>query len=36
MQANGTAANVANLGDKVTIMLPFRIRLSDKIFKIME
>ena len=36
MQANGTAANVANLGDKVTIVLPFRIRLSDKIFKIME
>ena len=36
MQANGIAANVANLGDKVTIGLPFRIRLSDKIFKIME
>ncbi|WP_298222311.1 rhodanese-related sulfurtransferase [Flavobacterium sp.] len=36
MQVNGTASTVANLGDKVTIVLPFRTRLSDKIFKIIE
>ena len=36
MQVNGTAATVANLGDKVTIVLPFRTRLSDKVFKIIE
>ncbi len=36
MQVNGTAATVANLGDKVTLALPFRVRLSDKIYKILN
>ena len=36
MQVNGTAAATASIGDKVTIVLPFRVRLSDKIFKILE
>lgn len=36
MQVNGTAATVANIGDKVTLALPFRVRLSDKIYKILN
>jgi len=36
MQVNGTAAATASIGDKVTIVLPFRVRLSDKIFKILD
>lgn len=36
MFVNGTENTVAKAGDKVTISLPFRIRLSDKIFKILE
>jgi UPF0176 protein len=36
MQVNGTAATFANLGDKVTLALPFRVRLSDKIYKILN
>ncbi|NHM07840.1 rhodanese-related sulfurtransferase [Flavobacterium sp. CYK-4] len=36
MQVNGTQAEAASLGDKVTIALPFRVRLSDKVFKILD
>lgn len=36
MQVNGTPANSATIGDKVTIALPFRVRLSDKVFKILD
>jgi UPF0176 protein len=36
MQVNGSAAKLANLGDKVTLALPFRVRLSDKIYKILN
>ena len=34
MLVNGSKSIVAKVGDKVTINLPFRIRLSDKLFKI--
>ncbi len=34
MFVNGTENTVAKVGDKVTMTLPFRIRLSDKLFKI--
>jgi len=33
---NGAANNHAILGDKVTFFVPFRVRLSDKLFKIIE
>ncbi|MEO8515189.1 MAG: rhodanese-related sulfurtransferase [Flavobacterium sp.] len=36
MFVNGSQAEVANLGDKVTLPLSFRVRLSDKLFKILE
>ena len=36
MFVNGSENTVAKIGDKVTINLPFRIRLSDKLFKILE
>ena len=36
MQVNGSSATHANLGDKVTLALPFRVRLSDKIYKILN
>ena len=36
MLVNGTESSVAKLGDKVTFEVPFRIRLSDKLFKILE
>ncbi len=35
MLVNGTENTIAKTGDKVTMNLPFRIRLSDKLFKIM-
>ena len=34
MFVNGTESNHAAIGDKVTMALPFRIRLSDKLFKL--
>ena len=34
MLVNGNETNVAKAGDKVTFTLPFRIRLSDKLYKI--
>ena len=34
MLVNGSHASIAKAGDKVTLNLPFRIRLSDKLFKI--
>jgi UPF0176 protein len=34
MFVNGSENTIAKLGDKVTLFLPFRIRLSDKLFKI--
>ncbi|WP_291110046.1 rhodanese-related sulfurtransferase [Flavobacterium sp. UBA6195] len=36
MFVNGTEANQAKQGDKVTFALPFRVRLSDKLFKIIS
>ena len=33
---NGAANNHAGTGDKVTFVVPFRVRLSDKLFKIIE
>ena len=36
MMVNGTASDTAAKGDKVTFNLPFRIRLSDKLFKIIN
>ena len=35
MLVNGIDSKTATIGDKVTMSLPFRIRLSDKLFKIM-
>ena len=35
MFVNGSENNTAKTGDKVTMNLPFRIRLSDKLFKIL-
>jgi UPF0176 protein len=34
MMVNGTEIQQANPGDKITIELPFRVRLSDVLFKI--
>ena len=34
MFVNGSENTLAKSGDKVTMSLPFRIRLSDKLFKI--
>ena len=34
MLVNGQECATANIGDKVTFAVPFRIRLSDKIYKI--
>jgi UPF0176 protein len=34
MRVNGQDGTVAVKGDKVTFNLPFRIRLSDKLFKV--
>jgi len=36
MMVNGRENSTAKIGDKVTFILPFRVRLSDKIFKILE
>ena len=36
MLVNGRENTVAKPGDKVTFETPFRIRLSDKLFKILE
>ena len=36
MMVNGSENSVAKIGDKVTFILPFRVRLSDKLFKILE
>ncbi|TRX40506.1 oxygen-dependent tRNA uridine(34) hydroxylase TrhO [Flavobacterium restrictum] len=36
MMVNGTENTVAQVGDKVTFELPFRIRLSDKLYKIIQ
>lgn len=36
MFVNGTEANLAKAGDNVTFALPFRVRLSDKLFKIIS
>ena len=36
MFVNGQAGTVAKTGDKMTMSLPFRIRLSDKIYKILD
>ncbi len=33
---NGTSAENAKIGDQITFELPFRIRLSDKLYKIIE
>ena len=35
MLVNGTHSQIAKAGDKITISLPFRIRLSDKLYKIL-
>ena len=36
LRVNGQEGSIAKAGDKVTFNLPFRIRLSDKLFKILE
>ena len=36
MYVNGKLANIANAGDKITMSLSFRIRNSDKLFKIIQ
>jgi len=36
MRVNGQECDVAKAGDKITFNLPFRIRLSDKLYKILE
>jgi UPF0176 protein len=36
MYVNGKLANIANAGDKITLNLPFRVRNSDKLFKISQ
>ncbi len=36
MYVNGSESEIAKEGDKVTLSLPFRIRLSDKLYKISE
>lgn len=33
---NGAETQTAKIGDKVTFEVPFRIRLSDKVYKILE
>ena len=33
---NGTENLKAKIGDKITIQVPFRVRLSDKLFKISD
>ena len=36
MFVNGTESSSAKVGDKVTFEVPFRVRLSDKLFKIIS
>jgi UPF0176 protein len=36
MIVDGAATNTAKIGDKVTFEVPFRIRLSDKLYKIVN
>ena len=36
MLVNGTESTQAKIGDKVTFTVPFRIRLSDKLYKIVN
>lgn len=34
--ANGASTEIAKVGDQVTFVLPFRVRLSDKLYKILD
>ncbi|HAP94490.1 oxygen-dependent tRNA uridine(34) hydroxylase TrhO [Epilithonimonas hominis] len=34
--ANGASTEIAKVGDQVTFQLPFRVRLSDKLYKILD
>ena len=34
--ANGEACETAKSGDQITFQIPFRVRLSDKLFKILN
>ena len=36
MMVNGTENTTAKVGDKVTFEVPFRVRLSDKLYKIIS
>ena len=36
LYVNGSACETSNVGDQVTFELPFRVRLSDKLYKIVE
>ncbi len=36
LYANGNASKTAIVGDQVTFAVPFRIRLSDQLYKILE
>jgi len=36
MFVNGKENSIAKVGDKVTFEVPFRVRLSDKLFKIIS
>ncbi|MCY1232698.1 hypothetical protein D9M72_452050 [compost metagenome] len=36
MFVNGAEGTIAKPGDKITLTLPFRIRLSDKLYKILD
>ena len=36
MFVNGKEDSIAKVGDKVTFEVPFRVRLSDKLFKIIS
>ena len=36
MYVNGTETEIAKVGDKVTFVVPFRVRLSDKLYKIID
>jgi UPF0176 protein len=34
MLVNGNDATIAKAGDKITLEVPFRVRLSDQLFKV--
>jgi UPF0176 protein len=36
MLVNGSENSMAKIGDKITFEVPFRVRLSDKLFKILS